>query len=97
MKAWYYSAAAYQRTRQPQKAIECYQKVISDWPDSKLVPSVQFMIGQCLERMIEEKLIAPSEAKASIKAIYQQILDNYPNSPDAEYSRLWIKDYDSKN
>jgi TolA-binding protein len=97
IRACYSSAAVCQRIGQFEKAVEYYQKLVSGWPDHKLASAAQFMIGQCLERMIEEKLISPSETKASLKAVYQQVVDNYPNSPDAEYARTWIKNYESEN
>jgi TolA-binding protein len=97
IKALYYSAVTYQRKDQPQEAIKCYQKVISDWPDNELAPSAQFMIGQSFERIAEKKLLPLSQAKTSAIAAYQKVLDNYPNSSRAEDARRWIEVYTQEN
>ncbi len=97
IKACYYSAVAYQRMRQLEKAIEYFKKVVTSWPNNELTWYSLFSTGQIYQLMAIEKIIPSSQAKALAKAAYQQILDNCPNCPNAEYARNWLECYNLEN
>ncbi len=94
--AYYYSGSCYRRLGECEKAIQYYQKVVSDWPDHELACNAQFMIGQSFEYFAVQKLLPSSDAEELARTAYQQVLDKYPKCPNAEYSRRWVKRYDSE-
>lgn len=75
-------AAYYEYAGEHAKAIEVFQRVIDDYPESNLASIAQCAIGV----IYEEKLADREEAKRA----YQKVISNYPDSPEAEEAALGL-------
>jgi len=90
-QACYFSAVCYGRLRQHTKAIEYYQKVVDNWPDYKNASKGQFMVARIYEYLKRLGAIPESEANRIIKAAYERILQEYPDSRAANTARRKLK------
>ncbi len=90
--AWAYNFAAdcYRRLGQHQKAVEYYQTVVDDWPDYEYAWDALFRIGRNYENRMKSGLMSKSEANPKIRAVYEQVLEQYPDCKAAMYARRWL-------
>ncbi|NIT58704.1 MAG: tetratricopeptide repeat protein [Aliifodinibius sp.] len=90
--AWAYNFAAdcYRRLGQHQKAIEYYQTVVDDWPDYDFAWDALFRIGRNYEALDKSGLMSTAEANPKIRAVYEQVLEKYPDCKAAKYARRWL-------
>ena len=79
-----WAGSCYQELGQYKKAVECYQKVVDVFPEHNLASNDLFLISRCYEEMRDSGLISASKAGLKIKAIYQQLLDKYPDCQAAK-------------
>jgi TolA-binding protein len=87
----------YRELGQYAKAIECYQKVVDNFPEHRLASNDLFLIGRCNEDMKKSGLIPESEANLKIKAAYKLLLEKYPNCKAAGIAQDWLnKNQDKK-
>ena len=77
--AYYFSAACYRRLDQHEKAIEYYQKVISDWPDYAFTCIAHYFIGECYEKFKNSGSLPESEADPKIEQAYKALVEKYPD------------------
>ncbi len=89
---WAYNFAAdcYRRAGQYEKAIEYYQKVVDVWPDYEYAWDALFRIGRNYETLIKSELMSKTKAIPKIRAVYQQLLEQYPDCKAARYARRWL-------
>jgi tetratricopeptide (TPR) repeat protein len=73
-----------------QESIQRFQKVVDNYPQYKNAGHAQFMVGRCFEGLKDTGAVEKSVADAKIKAAYQQVIQNYPDCPAAEYVRNWL-------
>ncbi|MBW8042151.1 MAG: tetratricopeptide repeat protein [Planctomycetes bacterium] len=90
--AWAYNFAAdcYRRLGQHKKAIEYYQRVVDDWPDYEYASDALFRIGHIHENLKTLGITSKSEADLKIKAIYEQLLEKYPDCRAARIAQRWL-------
>ncbi len=89
-EACYFSGASYAQMGDYQTAIEYYQMVVDNFPDFGLAWSAQFLIGHITKSLRNEGIIPKSEADVTIRAAYERVLQNYPDSPAAAAARDWL-------
>ena len=85
--ACHMAGESYQQIGQPQKAIECYQRVCDNWPAYAYAWHLQYLIGRTYEGLKEAGTIAPSDADPKIKAAYENLVAKYPACPAAKPAR----------
>jgi len=77
--AYYYSAACYRKMGEYEKAVEYYQKVVSEWPGYKYAYMAKYIIGDCFEGLRNSGSLSPSEANPKMEEAYMAVLENYPD------------------
>jgi len=80
----------YRKLGEYKKSIECYQKVINDYPGDNMAWHAMFMVGRNYEDLKKSEVISESEADTKIKAAYEQLLENYPDCKVAKIARRWL-------
>jgi TolA-binding protein len=68
----YYSIGKYE------KAIQYFQRLISDWPDYQYAWNAQCWIGECYGELKKSGTLPASEANPLIKQAYQTLIEKYP-------------------
>jgi tetratricopeptide (TPR) repeat protein len=86
----------YHKLGQYEKSIQCFQKVVDNYPGYEYAWHAQFMVGRCYEGLKDTGAIEKSVADAQINTAYEQLLKKYPDCPVAEYARVWMSRYGSK-
>ncbi|MHC4110112.1 MAG: tetratricopeptide repeat protein [Planctomycetota bacterium] len=96
--AWAYNCSAdcYCRLGQHKKAIEYYQKVVDDWPDYEYVSDVLFRIGRNYETLMKSGLMSKVKATTKIRAVYEQLLEKYPDCKAAKHASRWLSQHNYK-
>lgn len=80
----------YRKLGEYQKSTVCYQKIVSEYPNSRMASNAQFLVGRNYEDMHKSGVISDSEAETKVKAAYQQLLQNYPDCKAARYVQSWL-------
>ena len=93
--AYYFSAVCYQRLGQNQRALDCYQTVVDNWPHFAQTWNALFQIGPIYEDLEKAGLVSESEAETKIRAVYEQLVEKYPNCPAAKIARRWLSRHNS--
>lgn len=88
--ACYYLAVCHERLGQYIDAVEYYQMVLDNWPDYRYAWNALFMIGRCYEQLEKSGLMSKSEVDPIIKAVYEQLLEDYPACKAAKHARRWL-------
>jgi len=93
-RAYCYSGDSYLRLREYEKAINCYQKLISVWPsDYEYAWKAQFFIGKCYKALRDSGSLPESEANPKIEQAYKAVVEKYTDSPairDASIGLGWL-------
>lgn len=90
-----WEGACYSELGEYEKSIECYQKVVDDYPGHPMAWHALFMVGRSYEDLKESGVLSKSEADARIKAAYEQLLRDYPDCKAAKYARRWLSSHNS--
>jgi TolA-binding protein len=90
-----WSGNCYIRLGEYAKAIDCYQKVVDNYPTFCLRQNALFMVGQTYEEMKDTGVISQSEADTKIKAVYLQLVEKYPDCSVAETAQNWLNRHNS--
>ena len=77
--AHYFSAVCYRRLGNYEKAVERFQKVVTDWPNYQYAWSAQCLIGECYEKLGDSGKIPKSEAEPEIEKAYYAVIEKYPD------------------
>jgi tetratricopeptide (TPR) repeat protein len=89
-------ANSYLMTCRYEQAIESYKKLQSTYPYSNLAPEALIMIGQTYQHMAEAKVLSTSESDLLTTIFYEQLLEQYPDYPEASYAQRWVERYHSE-
>lgn len=93
---YYYGGDCYLRLDKHAKSIQCFQKVAYSCPDYDYAWNALFMIGRNMEILVKSGKISKSEAFPVINAIYEQLLEKYPDCEAGTYAQNWLSGQDSK-
>ncbi|MCW4050907.1 MAG: tetratricopeptide repeat protein, partial [Candidatus Bathyarchaeota archaeon] len=85
-----WTGASYRALGEYEKSIECYQKVVDDYPSYHMAWHALFMVGRNYEELGKSAVIPQLEADMKIKTAYQQLLENYPDCSAAKPARDWL-------
>jgi pentatricopeptide repeat protein len=77
--AWNFLANCYRKKGDYKKAVECYQKMLDNWPNYRYAWSAQCLIAECYEKLRDSASTPPSEAEDKIEQAYQAVIEKYPN------------------
>jgi TolA-binding protein len=86
----------YRELGQYTKAIECYQKVVDNFPGHNLAWNDLFLIGQCYEDMKVSGVITETEADTKIRAAYKQLVEKYPDCKAAPIAKSWLEEKENR-
>jgi tetratricopeptide (TPR) repeat protein len=75
----------YRKLGQYEKSIQCFQRVVDNYPGYEYAWHAQFMVGRCYEGLKDTGAIERSLADAQINTAYERVIQNYPNCPAAGY------------
>jgi tetratricopeptide (TPR) repeat protein len=89
-EAYFLSAENYRQLDQQKKAAEYYQKVVDNWPDYKYSWHAQFLVARIYKILKSSGAMLESEAIPKIKAAYERILQDYPDSSAVHDARKWL-------
>jgi len=80
----------YHKLGQYEKSMQCFQKVVNNWPDYQYAWHAQFMVGRNMESLKESGVLSESEANPKIRAAYERVIQNYPDCSAAGYANNWL-------
>ena len=87
---------AYFRLGDCSKALIRYSKAAENYPEYKNVWHAQLRVGQCYEGLKGSGALSETEADILIKAAFEELIANYPESPSVSYAQNWLENYNSK-
>ena len=88
--AWYFSGDSNRHMGEYANAIECYRKVVDNWPDYEYAWGALFKVGRTYEEMVKSGLLPESEAEPMIEVAYQELLEKYPSCRGAIHAQYWL-------
>jgi len=88
--AWYFSGQCWRRLGDYEKGIECYEKVVADWPAYQYASDSQFTIGRIYQKLAKKGIVPKAESEVKIKAAFQQLVEKYPDCRMAGYAQDWL-------
>jgi len=94
--AYYFSGFCYGRLDDFAKAAQYYQNVVDNWPKFEFAWSALFQIGRDCEELQKSGLMSESEVNPIIRAVYKQLLEQYPTCKAARHARRWLSRHGSK-
>jgi tetratricopeptide (TPR) repeat protein len=77
--AYYFSAICHHELGEHEKAIEYFQKVLSDRPGYQYAWSAQYLIGECYEDLQRSGILPASEANPLMEQAYKAVIEKYPD------------------
>ncbi len=96
LEACRWAGDSYRKLGKYEKSIQCYQRVADDYPEYHLAWHALSLVGLNYAKLEGSGLISKSEANAKIKAVYEQLLENYPNCKVAKRAQRWLSQHNSK-
>ncbi len=69
--------------KEPQKAINIYQRILKDYPDFKKEPTVRFLLAFVYDQDLKKKKKA--------RELYNVVIDSFPDHKLAEDARQYLK------
>jgi outer membrane protein assembly factor BamD (BamD/ComL family) len=91
------AAQCYEQLGRYTSAIDCYDDLLGRWPGYDRTWHVMFLKAQAYEAMTQVGDIPKATAWDKIHAIYEQLVDEYPNCKAAAAARRWLrKDSESR-
>lgn len=78
------------RLGQYEKAIEYYQKTVDNFPDYENAWLAQNRVAKVYKFMLMDGMIPRHEAETLVKAVYEKLIDNYPDCPAAKTANKWL-------
>jgi len=96
-EACYILAVCYERLGEHADAIEYYQRVVDHWPDFEYTWHALFRIGCGYEKLKKSGLMDELGADEIIRAVYEQLLEEYPTCIVATHTRAWLSRHQPVN
>jgi TolA-binding protein len=72
------------------KALGCYEKMVSDYPNYQFAWHAQFMIGSLYQNLKVAGLISREEADAKTRNAYRVLIEKYPDCAAAANAKQWL-------
>jgi len=88
--AYYFSAGCYRRLGEYEKAVEYYDKVVTDWPNYEYAWLALLRTARTYEHLRRSGAMPEGEADGKIRGVYERILAEYPESSAANDAYRWI-------
>ena len=95
VQAYHYAGDCYYRLGDYAKSLECYQELIDDYPLYSMAGEILYLIGRNYQLMGQAKLIPLSEARPKTKAVFERLVEQYPDCPRTESAQNWLNSYSS--
>ena len=95
-EAYWLAAESYCRLGQYEKAIECCEKVVNDYPEHRRAWNALSTVGSSYEILKNAGAVSEQEANAKTKSAYEQLLEKYPDCPAVKDVRDWMNLHNSK-
>ena len=80
----------YNKSGQYQKAVSAYQKILTLNAQYDKTGSVLLKIGRNYETMAAAGTLSKTDAIVAQKAVYEQIITDYPDTQPAKYAQEWL-------
>ncbi|MHC4527230.1 MAG: tetratricopeptide repeat protein [Planctomycetota bacterium] len=77
----YFLGKAYQFLGEYELAIPHFERVVADWPQSKVADLAQYSIARCWHALKVKERVARDEANERIKQAVEKLILDYPGSP----------------
>ncbi len=91
-----YAGDCYRRLGKYEKSNNCYQKVIDGCPDYEYTWNALFMIGDNYQELKKLGAILESNADTKTEAVYEQLLEKYPDCKAAKITQDWLSHHKSE-
>ena len=88
--ACYASADTLRHLGDFKKSADIYQSFVTAWPQDHRSADAQLLVGRCYEDLLKAGLITAKDANVKIKAAYENVLANYPDSNGAKIAKRWL-------
>ena len=75
--AYYFTGVCYYRMADYERAIEYFEKLVTDWPHYMYGWSAQYLRGICYERLKMAGLVEESQADAQIEQAYKAVVEEH--------------------
>jgi outer membrane protein assembly factor BamD (BamD/ComL family) len=90
-EAYFYSAECHYQLGEDQKALAYFQQVVAKWPDYEYAWLAQARIAKIYKRFAVGGVLPDSEVEDALDVVYEKLLANYPDCPDAQTARRWLE------
>jgi tetratricopeptide (TPR) repeat protein len=91
-RAYHLAGESYRQLGQPEKTLECYQKVCESWPDYERVWHLQFMLARLCRDSVKSGGITEQEADPKIRAALSTVVQKYPDCPAMKAASSWLEE-----
>jgi len=85
-----YAGDCYRKLGEFAQSAACYQKIIDDYPGNSMGWHALFMVGRNYEDLGRMGLVPQAEADTKITAVYEQVIEKYPDCKAAQAARSWL-------
>jgi len=92
---YYMGGRTYCKLEDYLKSLNCFQKIVDDYPNYIYAWYAQFMLGYNCKLMVDKGVITPEEGEAMIKPAFEKLLEEYPTCSHADYVREWLESHNS--
>jgi tetratricopeptide (TPR) repeat protein len=89
--AYHFSGECYHRLGQPDKAVDCYQKVCGSWPDYAYAWHLQFTMAKLYKELIRSGEVTEQEANPKMNAALATVVQKYPGCPASKAANDWLQ------
>ena len=90
--ACFYTGMIFEKRKEYEKAIEYYDRVVNDFPDSGKVCAAHSLTAGIYYTQYQSKIISKAQAADEIQQINQIILSRWPDSPSLSLMTLYLRD-----
>jgi TolA-binding protein len=92
-EAYCHAAGCYKKSGEYTKAIECYKKVVDDYPTHRNACLSQCSIGDCYDGLKRSGTMSESEADLLMEQAFQAAVENYADRSPVEYAAWRLGNY----
>ncbi len=71
-------------------AVYYYQRLLNDWPADEHCGSVCYTLAMCYQQLSNQKRLNQVEVQLRIRALYEQIVRDYPDTQIAHTASQWL-------
>jgi tetratricopeptide (TPR) repeat protein len=94
--AWahYFAGMCHEMLGEPALALQCYEKLVENWPDFERAWDAQFRVGRIYSDLGKAGKIPKDIADVEARAAYEAVVQDHPECLSAKAAQAWVEHYD---